>query len=176
MAEPFIGQITLVGFNFPPRGWAQCDGALLAINQNQTLFALLGTQFGGDGRTTFALPDLRGRVPVHIGTALGVDVKQGQASGSEQVTLTPATMPQHTHAVEASSAAADQGEPTGNVLAAPVPQATDSKEIYGVSQNLVPMNSSTVAPAGGGLSHPNEQPAQVVNFCIALQGLFPSRN
>ena len=176
MAEPFIGEMRMVGFNFPPRNWTKCDGALLPISQNQALYALLGVTFGGDGRTNFKLPDMRGRAPVHPGTLAGVTVLQGEAAGSEEVTLTTATMPAHTHSLEASSDPADQQEPTGNVLAQTVPVGTDTKEFYGAGQSLASMNVGSVASTGGGQGHANVQPTQVVNFCIALQGLFPSRN
>ena len=169
MADPFIGEIKMVGFNFAPRNWAFCDGAQIAIAQNQTLYSLLGTIYGGDGRTNFALPDLRGRVPVHPGAGIA----QGQAGGSESVTLDANTMPQHTHPVQASSDNADQRDPTDGILAATV---EDNREIYGSATGLVDMNAAAVTPTGGGQAHNNIQPIQVVNFVIALQGLYPSRN
>ncbi len=165
MSEPFLAEIRMVGFNFPPRGWAFCDGQILPINQNQSLYSLLGTMYGGDGRTSFALPDLRGRVPIHVSSGH----QQGQKSGEEMHTLSTNEMPQHTHNIQASAAAATQADPTGNVLA-------QSTQIYHGPTNLVDVVSGTMTNAGGGQSHENMQPYLVVNFCIALQGLFPSRN
>ncbi len=165
MSEPFLAEVRMVGFNFPPRGWAFCDGQLLPINQNQSLYSLLGTMYGGDGRTSFALPDLRGRVPIHVGNGY----QEGQKSGEETHTLSANEMPQHTHTVQASTAVATQNDPTSNVLA-------QSTQIYHGATNLVDMVSGTMTNAGGGQAHENMQPYLVVNFCIALQGLFPSRN
>ena len=165
MSEPFLAEVRMVGFNFPPRGWAFCDGQLLPINQNQSLYSLLGTMYGGDGRTSFALPDLRGRVPIHVGNGY----QEGQKSGEETHTLSANEMPQHTHTIQASTAVATQNDPTGNVLA-------QSTQIYHSATNLVDMVSGTMTNAGGGQAHENMQPYLVVNFCIALQGLFPSRN
>ena len=163
MSEPFLGEIKLVGFNFPPRGWAQCDGQLLPINQNQSLYSLLGTTYGGDGRTTFALPDLRGRVPIHVGNGHN----EGQKSGEERHALNLSEMPQHKH-LRATSNSADSPNPDGRSLAHSDVAAYDS------SENLETMKPP--ATAGGGQPHENMQPYLVVNFVIALQGLFPSRN
>ena len=173
MAEPFLGQLKIVGFNFAPLGWAFCDGALLAISQNQSLFALLGTTFGGDGRSTFALPDLRGRVPIHKGNFNGGTNHQlGNKGGEEKHTLTVGEMPDHRHELQASSSNADTPNPTGNVLA----RAT-AADIYRLPvSNLQDLKAGTVANAGASQGHENMQPFGVLNFIIALQGVFPSRN
>ena len=168
MSEPFLSEISIFGFNFAPRGFAQCNGQLLPINQNQSLYSLLGTTFGGDGRTTFALPDLRGRVPAHFDSTF----RLGNKGGEETHTVTAAEMPAHTHELKAAgSPATDQrnaGPDGGSVLAeANFPLYHDgagNSSIQGISN------------AGGGQAHENMQPYTVVNFCIALQGLFPSRN
>jgi microcystin-dependent protein len=179
--EPFIGQIMMVGFNFAPRGWAFCDGQLLPISQNQALFSLLGTTYGGDGHTTFALPDLRGRVAIHQGTGPGLTPRaMGQKAGSEHVYLTANTMPVHGHSAQAqmkaSSSDAQTDAPAGKVLA----KATRG-DLYGDPASLADMASELVSVtvndnAGGGQPHDNMQPYQVVNFVIALQGLYPTRD
>lgn len=167
MAEPFLGEIKMVGFNFAPKHWAQCDGALLPINQNQSLYSLIGTQFGGDGNTTFALPDMRGRVPVHKTTGY----IQGQKGGLEHVTLSAGELAAHTHPLYASANDADNHSPADDVFGDP------TAPIYAGVGNLVDMNAGSVTSAGGpAQAHNNMQPIQVINFCIALQGLFPSRN
>jgi microcystin-dependent protein len=168
MSEPFLAEIRIMGFNFPPRGWATCDGQILPINQNQSLYSLLGTTYGGDGRTTFALPDLRGRVPVHPG-ADGVVL--GERSGEETHTLTVVEMPSHTHAAQASSAAGTTPIPNGNVLASTAPS-----EVYHEDAARLAMRTGTVGNVGASQPHENMQPYTTLNFCIALQGLFPSRN
>lgn len=165
MSEPFVAEIRMVGFNFAPRGWAFCDGQLLPINQNQSLYSLLGTTYGGDGRTSFALPDLRGRVPIHVGNGH----TEGQKSGEETHTLSVNEMPQHSHNIQASGDAATVSDPTGSVLA-------QSTQIYHGPANLVDMISGTLTNVGGSQAHENRQPYLVVNFCIALQGLFAARN
>lgn len=178
MAEPFLGEIKLVGFNFAPRGWAYCDGQMLPINQNQSLYSLLGTTFGGDGRTTFALPDLRGRTPIHTGDAYstGDDYSLGQRGGLENVTLTVDEMPVHAHGMLASSNMAMKSSvsPNQEVLA----DTSSGLPIYSPSGlgSLVELNENAVTYAGGSQAHNNMQPSIVVGFCIALQGLFPSRN
>ncbi len=174
MAEPFLAEIRIVGFNFAPRGWAFCDGQILPINQNQSLYSLLGTTYGGDGRTSFALPDMRGRTPIHVDTSGGSSHILGQKSGAEQHALSANEMPSHNHTAMASEIGADSSSPEDNVLAA----ATVDEKIYhdtaGVPQ--VRMANDLITSAGGSQQHENMQPYLTVNFCIALQGLFPSRN
>ena len=169
MSEPFLAEVKIVGFNFAPRGFAFCDGQILPITQNQSLYSLLGTTFGGDGRTSFALPDLRGRVPIHVGQDAGANHTLGSRSGAETHTLATAEMPGHTHAVQASSDPADSQDPTNNVLA-------NSAQLYRAAASTVDMVSGTMANTGGSQVHDNMQPYLALNFCIALQGLFPSRN
>ncbi|MEZ4523296.1 MAG: tail fiber protein [Thermomicrobiales bacterium] len=166
MSEPFLAEVRIVGFNFAPRGWAFCDGQILPINQNQSLYSLLGTTYGGDGETTFALPDLRGRTPIHVGNGH----QQGQKAGEETHTLSVNEMPQHTHPAMTSSAQPSSPVPEGNVLAASL------NELYADPSNLVDLQAGTVRNVGGGQAHENMQPYLALNFCIALQGLFPSRN
>jgi microcystin-dependent protein len=168
MSEPFLAEIRIVGFDFAPRGWAFCDGQLLPINQNQSLYALLGTTYGGDGRTSFALPDLRGRVPMHRGSNDGPDHRLGSKGGQETSTLALNQMPQHTHTVQASSDASTLQDPTGAVLARCAP-------IYAKPTNLVDMASGTMASSGGGQAHGNMQPFLTLSFIIALEGIYPSR-
>lgn len=166
MAEPFLAQITMVSFSFPPKGWALCNGQLLPINQNQALFALLGTTFGGDGRTTFALPDLRGRAPVHVGS----EVALGQSGGSENVPLTLSQLPPHSH-VLGSGDQATASSPNGNTVASRPRRGTS---IYTAAGDPVFLNGSV--PEGGGQPHDNMQPSLTLNFIIALIGIFPSPN
>jgi microcystin-dependent protein len=167
MSEPFLAEVRILGFDFAPRGHAFCDGQLLPIDQNQSLFSLLGTTYGGDGVTTFALPDLRGRAPMHADNGHTL----GQKAGEETHTITIAEMPDHTHALQASSAVGDNPNPGNNQLADSAPN-----ELYAAPQNLSAMRAGTVANVGGGQSHENRQPYLAVRFCIALQGLFPSPN
>jgi microcystin-dependent protein len=161
----------MVGFNFSPRGWATCDGQILPINQNQSLYSLLGTIYGGDGRTTFALPDLRGRTPIHFNTAHA----QGQNDGEELHALEVNEMPAHTHVLNASDASATQAGPSGNLLARP---SLALGTVYSTNEQVqdVSLGAAAIANAGGGEGHSNMQPYLTLNFCIALQGLFPSRN
>lgn len=166
MAEPFLAEIRLFSFDFPPRGWASCAGQLLPINQNQALFSLLGTTYGGDGRVNFALPNLAGRVPMHVGN----NHQLGQRGGEETHTLQTAEMPAHTHGVGATSNNADQAYPPGNLWAAGGSQASFS------STTNASMDPQTVLPSGGNQPHENRSPFLVINYCIALQGIFPSRN
>lgn len=171
MSEPFLAEIRIVGFNFAPRGWAFCDGQILPINQNQSLYSLLGTTYGGDGRTTFALPDLRGRTPIHVGQSdSGFTHMLGQKSGEETHTLSANEMPMHDHALQASNDPGDQNSPGGNLF------ANAGTNLYAAPSNLVNLNANTVSNVGGGQAHDNMQPYIALNFCIALQGLFPSRN
>jgi len=172
MAEPFIGQISLFSGTFAPRGYEFCAGQMMTIAQNQPLFALIGTTYGGDGRTTFALPDLRGRIPVHQGQGPGLSNHPiGQLGGVESVTLDTSQMPAHTHAIQADSGAATAETPAGNVL------AESSKKLYAAAGgSLVEMNANTVGSAGASQSHSNMMPFLGMNFIIATTGLFPPRN
>jgi microcystin-dependent protein len=182
MSEFFIGQIMMTGFNFAPRFWALSNGQLLPINQNQALFSLLGTQYGGNGTTNFALPDLRSRTP--IGYASSVDpswqppaVQIGQASGVENVTLLSSNLPAHTHSVNASNSNGTNRTPTGRTFATSNNSNGAAVSTYAASTGpAVPLNPASVAPAGGNQPHPNLQPYSVINFCVALSGIFPSRN
>ena len=167
MSEPFLAEIRIFGFNFPPRGWATCDGQTLPINQNQSLYSLLGTTYGGDGRTDFALPDLRGRHPVH---RAGSGFPLGGKAGEETHALQLGEIPSHDHVLQGSSDNATSTDPGGAVLA----RATGNA--YRTPSNLVPMHPDVIGNAGAGQGHDNMQPFQVLNYCIALQGLFPSRN
>lgn len=173
MSEPFLGQVMLVGFNFAPRGWAFCDGQILSIAQNTALFSLLGTTYGGDGRTTFALPDLRGRVPVHAGTGPGLPtIRLGQRGGTADVALSTAQMPPHNHAGRAVNSEADAATPEGNVLAL----ATEDVLAYSTATPDKSMDANSIANTGGGQSHNNMQPYLGMNYVIALVGLYPSRS
>jgi microcystin-dependent protein len=169
MSEPFLAEVKIVAFNFAPRGWALCNGQVLPINQNQALFSLLGTTFGGDGRTTYALPNLQGRSAIHTGG--GFDM--GVTLGEEAHTLSPAEMPMHDHALMASRDFASATTPAGNVLGAKAGRF--GKDIYAAATNLTPLQSGSVGPVGG-QPHNNMQPYLTLNFVIALQGIFPSRN
>jgi microcystin-dependent protein len=166
VSQPFIGEIRLFGFTFPPRNWVFCNGQLLPIAQNTALFSLLGTTYGGNGTTNFALPDLRGRVPIGAGTGPGLSsVAQGQTLGTETVILTSAEMPSHSHAIQASSGRATTNRPTGAFQAA--------GNSYSLTAGVA---AGPSASAGSGQAHPNVQPSLGMNFAIALQGIFPSRN
>ena len=175
MAQPFLGEIKMFAGNFAPRGYAFCSGQLVAISLNNALFALLGTTFGGDGQTTFALPDLRGRVPVHMGQGGGMSNRSlGQVGGSENVTLTLPQIPAHSHTVPATRASghpATETDPAGRVFAVP----TDGGLTYGPAAT-VSLGGAATASGGGGQSHGNLQPYVCVNFIVALEGIFPSRN
>jgi microcystin-dependent protein len=171
VSEPFLAEIRMVGFTFAPRNWALCDGQILPINQYQALFSLLGTTYGGDGRTTFALPDLRGRAPVHFGSGPSGQVYLGSRGGAETVTLTPAQLPQHTHNQAGSTYQGRANDPALQRLAR---QPRRGIEVYTPPANLVALGSDRAA--GGSQAHDNMQPFLVLNFCIALTGVFPSRN
>jgi microcystin-dependent protein len=160
-----MGEVKIISWNYAPRGWALCNGQFLPINQNQALFSILGTTFGGNGQTTFALPDLRGRAPLHRNT----DVL-GQAAGEEFHTLTQSEMPAHTHFAQASNSTGDINVPTGNIL------GNVAAKIYKAPSNLTTIRPDTITNIGGSQPHENRQPFLVVNFIIALQGIFPSRN
>lgn len=165
MSEPFLSEIRIVSFGFAPKGWALCNGQLLPINQNQALFALLGTTYGGDGQVNFALPNLQGRIPIHFGNGHTL----GESSGEENHTLNSNEFPTHIHAVSASSADPNQGLPTGNMWA-------NGAGAYSNSMPDSTMNPASIGSSGGSQPHTNMQPYLVVNFIIALQGIFPSRN
>lgn len=169
MAEPFLSEIRIMSFNFAPKGWALCNGQFLPINQNQALFALLGTTFGGNGQTNFALPNLQGKTPIHVGSGHTL----GETGGEQAHTISIAEMPTHAHVLNATSAAANAPVPfgpAGNILA----QATNP--IYGPANNLVAMRATSVTNVGGSQAHLNMQPFLALSFCIALQGIFPSPN
>lgn len=174
MSEPFLAEVRMVGFNFAPRGWAFCDGQILPISQNQSLYSLLGTTYGGDGRTSFVLPDLRGRTPIHVGrNDGGAEHVLGQKSGEETHTLSVNEMPQHNHPFHAidEPASGRTDQPAGTFL------SKAASDLYSTEvSNLVNVGSGSITNAGGGQAHENIQPFLAVNFCIALRGLFPSRN
>ena len=172
MSEPFLAEIRIVGFNFAPRGWAQCNGQILPINQNQSLFSLLGTTFGGDGRTSFGLPEMRGRAPLHTGQGPGLSNRPlGSKAGNVAETLTTAQIPAHSHQLNASSDDATATTPAGNLPATVVP----GFNVFGDTANAGG-NVAQVTPSGGGRAHNNLQPYLTLKFIIALAGLFPSRN
>jgi len=166
MAEPFLAEIRIMSFSFPPKGWAACNGQLLPINQNQALFSLLGTTYGGDGRVTFALPDLRGRVPVHVGDG----VVLGERAGEESHTLVASEMPAHNHVANAYSANGNTPIAVNDILAA------EASAMYTSPANLVSLAADSISSAGGSQTHNNLQPFLTLNFCIALVGIYPSRN
>ena len=166
MAEPFLSELRMMSFGFAPKGWALCNGQLLPINQNQALFSLLGTTFGGDGRVNFALPDLRAKVPISVGNGHTL----GETGGSQSVTLTQQQMPQHPHVAQAASVNSDTNIPGGNFL------ATAANMYSPPTQPLTTLVPSTVTNVGGSQAHQNMQPFLTISFCIALQGIFPSPN
>lgn len=180
MAEPFLSEIKLVSFNFPPKGWALCNGQFLPINQNQALFALLGTTYGGNGQTTFALPNLRGRVPIHQGSSHSL----GEAAGTTSVTVNTTQLPQHFHVMQAKGAQA-------TLVGGAIPAATKSLaqgaaatgnppanvNLYSTNVSApIAMNAASISNTGGSQPHNNMMPYLVLNFVIALQGIFPSQN
>ena len=172
MADPFVAEIRMFGFNFAPRGWAFCNGQILPISQNTALFSLLGTVYGGDGKSTFALPNMQGNAPMHPGQGPGLSLHDlGEIGGTANVTLLESEIPSHTHTMRASLDDAD--------LAIPQPTrslAKPSANLYSPSGATSPLALQALAPAGGGLPHSNMQPYLTLNFCIALQGVFPPRS
>ena len=168
MAEPFLAEVRLFSFVFAPKGWAQCNGQLLPINQNQALFSLLGTTFGGDGQVNFALPDLRGRVPIHVGAGHTL----GERGGEQAHTLSIAELPAHAHALQATTATATTATPDATRMLA----KTTAANLYAPASNLLAMDPSATVPSGGSQAHLNMQPFLTVSYCIALQGIFPSPN
>jgi len=172
MSEPFLSEIKIVSFNFPPKGWALCNGQLLPINQNQALFSLLGTTYGGNGQTNFALPNLRGQVPIHVGNGHTL----GEAAGSTAVTINSQTMAAHSHLLSSNTAVVDpalnanQGPPTG------FNWANSGKNTWSTGAQNAVMNPQAVSNVGGNQPHTNMMPYLVLNFIIALQGIFPSQN
>jgi|SRR5580658_4557246 microcystin-dependent protein len=168
MSIPFIGQLLLASWNYAPKGYATCNGQLLPISQNQALFAVLGTTYGGDGIRTFGLPNLQGRTPVGYGAGVVI----GQTAGQDAHTLLAAEVPSHTHALQATTTSASIISPGGNLLAATAGAAT----LYTGASGLAPMNAATISNAGGSQPHENRQPFLVMNWCIALTGIFPSQN
>lgn len=168
MAEPFLSEIRIMSFGFAPKGWALCNGQLLPINQNQPLFSLLGTTYGGDGRVNFALPNLQGRTPIHFGSGNTL----GERGGEQAHTLSISELPTHAHLVNATTATATANTPATNMLLA---QSTSS-QLYGPTSNPVAMSPNEIANVGGSQAHLNMQPFLTLTFCIALQGIFPSQN
>jgi microcystin-dependent protein len=169
MADPFLGEMRLFAFGFPPQGWAFCNGQLLPINQNQALFSILGTTYGGNGQTTFALPNLQGAVPMHFGTSLeGLTYDIGQAAGEASHTVVVNEYPSHSHPMNGETGPRTATDPTNAVLA--------SGDIYGIGPPTGTLAPQAVGPGGGGQPHNNMQPYTTINICIALVGIFPSRN
>ena len=166
MAEPFLSEIRIMSFNFAPRGWALCNGQLLPINQNQALFSLLGTTYGGNGQTNFGLPNLQGRTPTHVGGGLIL----GQAGGEQAHTLSVSEMPQHAHIMNGTSTTGTLNVNLNNIL------GVSQTPVYTGPQSLIALNPASVTNVGGSQAHLNMQPFLTLNFCIALQGIFPSPN
>ncbi|MDF2178067.1 tail fiber protein [Aliiglaciecola sp. CAU 1673] len=170
MSDPFVGEIRMFAGNFAPRGWAFCDGQLLAVSQNDALFSLFGTIYGGDGRTTFGLPDLRGRIPIHMGSGPGLTPRNiGSRGGAEHETLTANQIAAHNHSFSATSSAASDASPANNSIA-----ASTGANLYG-SNNPAAMNGASITPTGGSQSHTNLMPTLCIHFIVALVGIYPSR-
>ena len=165
MGTPYMGEVKILSFGFAPQGWAQCNGQLMPINQNQALFSLLGTMYGGNGQTTFALPDLRGASQLHVGAGF----IQGQKGGEPAHTVTMQEMPAHEHFAFGSSANSDTDAPSGNFLGA-------ANNVYAPAGNLTLLHPTSITNVGGSQAHENEQPYLTLNMCVALSGVFPSRN
>jgi microcystin-dependent protein len=171
MADPFVAEIRIFPFTFPPKGWAFCNGQLLPLSQNTALFSLLGTTYGGDGKSTFALPDLQGSAAMHPGQGSGLSLRDlGEIGGAESITLLQTEMPFHTHALTAAALPGDQSIPTENLTA-----TTAADKLYAPSGTVATLAPQALPPAGGSLPHNNMQPYLTLNFNIALQGVFPQR-
>ena len=173
MAQPFIGEIRMFAGNFPPVGWMFCDGQLMPIAENDALFVVVGTTYGGDGQETFALPNLQSRIPIHQGTSDGTTYQMGEASGVESVTLTINQIPTHTHPLMASNAPGTGTNPAGAVLGALSPVSVYKANVAAPN---IPMNANSITPQGGSQPHDNMQPFLCINYIISLFGLFPSPN
>jgi microcystin-dependent protein len=172
MSEPFVGEIRMFAGNFAPRGWALCDGQLLDISQNDALFSLLGTTYGGDGRTTFGLPDMRGRIPIHAGTGPGLSPRAwGAKAGQERVTLTTNQLPSHSHPLQVSDDLATTSSPQGTTF-----HRASGDNYIGEPGSPANLNAGAIGTTGGGQDHNNVQPFLCLNFIIALFGIYPSRN
>ena len=173
MGSPYIGEIRMFAGSFAPAGWAMCDGRPMAISQNDTLFILIGTTYGGDGQNTFDLPNLNGRVPVHQGQgpSISQNYQMGEAAGVEQVTLSTQQIPQHNHSVIASTDSALATNPSSNILASSI-----TTKLYTEDNATVAMNTQSLSPVGGSQPHENMQPFLVITFIIALFGIFPQQN
>jgi microcystin-dependent protein len=174
MSSPFVAEIRMFGFNFPPIGWAHCDGQIMPISQNTALFALLGTIYGGNGQSTFALPDLTGRAPMHGGQGPGLSTRfQGETGGAEFITLLESEMPVHIHQVRGTNEPADVSTPTASTAIA---RSTGQSAYAAKDNNLHALAPQAIAPTGGDQPHNNLMPYLVLNFCIALQGVFPQHS
>jgi microcystin-dependent protein len=172
-SDPYLGQVMAVGFTFCPRGWTEADGQIMSIQQNSALFSLYGTTYGGNGTTTFALPDLRGRVAIHTGTGPGLPpVIQGQVMGTPTTTLTIGNLPAHTHSMNASAAANSSSDPSGNLLST----FASGQHIYAPNPAGKVMSSQSIGTTGSNIPFDQYQPSLVLRYCVALQGVFPSRN
>jgi microcystin-dependent protein len=167
MSEPFLSEIKIMSFNFPPKGWAMCNGQLLPINQNQALFSLLGTTYGGDGRVNFGLPNLQGRTPMHMSNGHTL----GERGGEQAHTLSISELPTHTHTASAANVPATSNAPSNARM---ISQSTGAN-LYAGASNLQAMAPQAIASVGGSQAHPNMQPYLTLTFCIALQGIFPSQ-
>jgi microcystin-dependent protein len=177
MTQCFLGQIQPYGFGFPPKGWAQCNGQIMSISQSSALFALLGTMYGGNGTTTFGLPNLQSRVPMSAGTYLGNTYSQGEIGGEEQVTLNLSELPAHNHAFMGSPNNANDTQPDEGTALAQIAQASaPGDSYYAPDTSPQPLNPASISIVGGNLPHTNIQPYLTINWCIALNGIFPSRN
>ncbi len=170
MAQPYVGEIRMFAGNFAPAGWMFCDGRLLPISENETLFQLIGTTYGGDGQSTFALPDLRGRVPIHAGSGPGLNRYQlGEIGGAESVTLTPNQIPAHTHPLVATSSGANTSNPANAILG-----TSTQVSMYFAGTTNTNMNANAIVATGGNQPHSNIQPSLAISFIISVFGIFPS--